>query len=415
LSVQSIDESTGLDHANKACDDETIIISCQNPRQTFAKLCSEFYADQPATIAAVTGTNGKTSVVHFVQQIWSALGYQADMLGTLSGNLTTADPVTLHEMLKDKAGQGTTHLAMEASSHGLDQYRLDGVKLSAAGFTNLSRDHLDYHGDMAGYFKAKSRLFTELLEENASAVINADDDWGQKLIDQVTKPFTYGYKGQDLKLIKVEPLPHGQLIELNYKNETHRLNINLVGEFQILNLLCALGLVLTSGEVDAQKAIATLETIKGARGRLERIADKPIYVDYAHTPDALEHVLNALRPHTQNNLICVFGCGGDRDKGKRPEMGVIASKLADQTIITDDNPRSEDPAAIRTEILAAAPKATEIPDRRAAIRAGINAMQDGDVLLIAGKGHEQGQIFAGRTDPFDDKQEIETYLKEEKL
>ncbi|MGH1398958.1 MAG: UDP-N-acetylmuramoyl-L-alanyl-D-glutamate--2,6-diaminopimelate ligase [Alphaproteobacteria bacterium] len=383
----------------------------ETPRQTFAQLCAQFYTEQPVTITAVTGTNGKTSIVNFTQQIWQALGYNAAMLGTLSGNLTTADPVTLHETLKDKAEQGITHLAMEASSHGLDQYRLDGVKLSAAGFTNLSRDHLDYHGDMEAYFNAKSRLFTELLPSDKPAIINADDEWGQKLIPLCKNPFTYGYAGSDLKLIKTQPLPHGQKIELIYKNETYRTNINLVGEFQTLNLLCALGLVLTSTAVDEAKAIAALETIKGARGRLEAIDSNPIYVDYAHTPDALEHVLNALRPHTQSRLICVFGCGGDRDKGKRSEMGKIAATLADKTIITDDNPRSEDPAAIRAQILSAAPEAQEIPDRHEAIRAAIKDMEQGDVLLIAGKGHEQGQIFATHTDPFDDKTEIQKILK----
>ncbi|MGB0719317.1 MAG: UDP-N-acetylmuramoyl-L-alanyl-D-glutamate--2,6-diaminopimelate ligase, partial [Bdellovibrionales bacterium] len=363
----------------------------------------------------VTGTNGKTSVVHFAKQIWAALGYHAENMGTLSGAMTTPYPVAIHEKLAALADNGVTHLALEASSHGLDQYRLDGVNIKAAGFTNLSRDHLDYHADMDAYLAAKSRLFNGLLGEGDVAVLNADIPEYERLTTQTkARVLSYGRKGEDLKILSITPTETGQDCEFKINNETHRIDINLVGEFQIYNLLCALGLVLSEGGINAEKAVKTLEKITGVRGRLEFVSGHPrgagIYIDYAHTPDALENVLNALRPHTSGNLVCLFGCGGDRDTGKRPQMGDIATRLADRVVITDDNPRSEDPAAIRAAIMAAAPDAREIPDRRKAINHCVSSLQSGDVLLVAGKGHEQGQILAGQTLPFDDVSEVRSSI-----
>jgi len=387
-----------------------------NPRKAFAHMVAQFYPAQPETIVAVTGTNGKTSIVNFVEQIWTQLGYNASSIGTLEGGMTTADPVSLHKKLSESAGQGITHLAMEASSHGLHQYRLDGAKISAAGFTSLSRDHLDYHADMDEYLAAKSRLFTEVMEPNGIAILNADIPEYESLNACITsKKWTYGHNGKDLKILSLTPSTNGQNCEFKIKDETYHLNINLVGEFQIMNALCALGLVLAQDGIDTKKAIQSLENLKGARGRLQHVNGHPtgaaIYVDYAHTPDALEHVLTALRPHTDKNLICLFGCGGDRDTGKRAEMGKIANDLADETIITDDNPRSEDPAAIRAAILSTAPSGKEIANRRDAIHETIKNLSQGDVLVVAGKGHEQGQIFATHTDPFDDVNEAEKAIQ----
>jgi len=404
------------DPSVKPKDDNVKYIYDPNPRKTFAHLVAEFYPDQPETIVAVTGTNGKTSIVNFVEQIWNALGYKAASIGTLQGGMTTSDPVTLHKKLTELKSEGITHLAMEASSHGLHQYRLDGAKVKAAGFTNLSRDHLDYHKSMDDYLAAKSRLFTEVMDGDGIAVLNADSPQFVKLKPEIkSKVWTYGRAGEELKILSVTPTTHGQDCELKILNETYRLNINLVGEFQISNALCALGLVLSQEGVDKESAIHSLENLKGAKGRLELVEGHPsgaaIYVDYAHTPDALEHVLKALRPHTENRLICLFGCGGDRDTGKRAEMGKIASSLADQVIVTDDNPRSENPASIRSAILAAAPQALEIGDRRDSIHQTIQALSQGDILVIAGKGHEQGQTFAYRTDPFDDVTEAQMAIK----
>ena len=400
------------------------LITSDNPRKTFAHLVAQFYPDQPETIVAVTGTNGKTSIVNFVEQIWRSLGYSAASIGTLQGGMTTADPVALHKTLTKLKADGITHLAMEASSHGLHQYRLDGTKIKAAGFTNLSRDHLDYHKDMDDYLAAKSRLFTEVMEQDGIAIINADTPETQKLKPQIkSKIWTYGRAGDDLQILSLEPTTHGQNCELKIINETYRLEINLVGEFQISNALCALALVLSQDgadkEVDKEKAIQSLQNLHGARGRMELVEGHPsgaaIYVDYAHTPDALKNILTALRPHAQNKLICLFGCGGDRDKGKRSEMGKIASDLADKVIITDDNPRSEDPASIRAAILtgaSSAPEITkEIAGRRDAIHQTIKTLKHGDILVIAGKGHEQGQIFADRTDPFDDVTQAKQAIK----
>ncbi len=383
-----------------------------NPRKRLAQLAAEFYGAQPETIAAVTGTNGKTSVVSFTEQLWAAAGYKSTSLGTLKGNLTTPDAVALHENLANQAEGGITHLALEASSHGLDQYRLDGVKVKAAGFTNLTRDHLDYHGDMDTYFRAKARLFAELLPEDGVAVLNADDPVFEHLNDICEErgliTISYGFAGKDLKILELKPTAHGQEMTFAVFGHKKTILLPLVGQFQAMNALCALGLALAQDTENKAVYIEALENIKGAHGRLERVSGHPrasIYVDYAHTPDALENVLNALRPHTQGKLVCLFGCGGDRDKGKRPQMGEVATKLADTVIITDDNPRSEDPSAIRAEILKAAPAALEIEGRRKAIKTAIANLAAGDLLVIAGKGHETGQIFADHVEPFDDVEE----------
>lgn len=397
----------------------TLIVD-DRPRRRFAWLAAAFHGRQPERVAAVTGTNGKTSTVSFVRQIWQALGRSAASLGTLGivapngetpGSLTTPDPVTLHAALADLAGQGVTHLAMEASSHGLDQERLHGVWVAAAGFTNLSHDHLDYHGSMAAYLDAKARLFEEVLEPGGTAVLNLDDPSGRELAERLRDRglLLVGYgRAEDaaLRLRAARPLARGTHLAVEVDGRRFELELPVVGGFQVHNALCALGLVLAEPGVDRPAAVAALGRLRGVRGRLEEVArhvtGAPVFVDYAHTPDALETVLQALRPHTAGQLVVVFGCGGDRDRAKRPEMGAIAARLADRTIVTDDNPRTEAAAPIRAAILAACPGATEIGDRRAAIAVGVEELGEGDVLVIAGKGHETGQIVGDTVHPFDD-------------
>jgi len=398
------------------------MVTDSNPRRAFALLAAAFYNRQPGTIAAVTGTSGKTSTVAFAQQLWHLSSTKTcASIGTLgvrgpgmirSGSLTTPDPVALHAELADLASAGITHLAMEASSHGLDQYRLDGVKVSAAGFTNLSRDHLDYHKDMELYFLAKSRLFSDILPPGGTAVINVDDPYAARLQTickaRGQRVITFGAKGHDITLKSRRLNPGGQDIVIAAGGRDYAITLPLVGEFQAMNALCALGLVMADG-TPAENLIPLLELFRGVAGRLQlvpgHVNGAAVYVDYAHKPAALEAVLTSLRPHTEGKLVCLFGCGGDRDSGKRPMMGTIAARLADAVIVTDDNPRSEDPAAIRAAILDAAPGATEIPGRRDAIRAAVAGLGAGDVLLIAGKGHEKGQIIGGQVEPFDDVEE----------
>ena len=405
------------------------LITDDNPRRAFSLLAAEFYGAQPATIVAVTGTNGKTSTAHFVKQLWKSQVLKAASMGTLgvrgagmvrSWSMTTPDPVSLHAEMADLAAVKITHLALEASSHGLHQYRLDGVKISAAAFTNLTRDHLDYHADMDEYFESKSRLFSEVMPRGSTAVLNADVPEFAAL-EKICKKaghkiISYGLKGTDLKIVKSEALPRGQNLLLEIFGKKHDIVLPLVGGFQVMNALCALGLVLAEDRKQADAYTAALENLEGVPGRLQLVDgvydDIAVYVDYAHTPDALETVLKALRPHTKNKLVCLFGCGGDRDPGKRPMMGAIAARLADRVIVTDDNPRTENPAAIRASILEAATGAQDTPGRREAIRAAIASLKSGDVLVIAGKGHEQGQIFADRTEPFDDTTEAENAIKD---
>lgn len=410
-------------------DSDIVLITDDNPRRKFAFMAAEFYGRQPETIMAVTGTNGKTSTVDFVKQLWKSQGIKAASIGTLgvrapgmirSWSMTTPDTVALHAELADLAAVGVNHLAIEASSHGLHQYRLDGVKIAAAAFTNLSRDHLDYHADMDEYFESKARLFGEIMQPWSTAVLNADVPEFEKLAALCAKAqlsiLSYGHAGRDLKIIDARPAPQGQDLMLEVFGKTYQITLPLVGGFQVMNALCALALVLSENRDKADDYIKALENLEGVPGRLQLVAghsgDAAVYIDYAHTPDALETILKALRPHTRGKLVCLFGCGGDRDVGKRPVMGGIAVKCADRVIVTDDNPRTEDPAAIRAAILKTAKGAREISGRREAIRAAIAELKDGDVLVIAGKGHEQGQVFASRTEPFDDYEESEKAMKE---
>jgi UDP-N-acetylmuramoyl-L-alanyl-D-glutamate--2,6-diaminopimelate ligase len=403
------------------------IIQSDNPRHALSLMAAKFYAQQPDHIVAVTGTNGKTSTVHFTQQLWQARGLKSASLGTLgvrgvglsrAGSMTTPDPVALHGELADLAAAGITHLAMEASSHGLQQCRLDGVLVSAAGFTNLTRDHLDYHATMDEYLAAKTRLFGSLLQPGGTAVLNADIVEFPVLKtlceNRGVRVWGYGHHGLDFKIISRTALPQGQNLELEVLGQRHKITLPLVGEFQAMNALCALGLAMAGN--DDQALVAALEKLHGAPGRLQLVPGHPgeaaVYVDYAHTPDALANILAALRPHTQKRLICLFGCGGDRDPGKRPIMGKIAAHDADLAIITDDNPRNESPEKIRAAIAdGAGPVAKIIDNRRTAIQWAVAQLQDGDVLVVAGKGHEQGQVFADRVDPFDDVDEVKQAIE----
>lgn len=400
------------------------VIRAQNPRHALAKLAAAFYPRQPETIAAITGTDGKTSTAHFLRQIWQALGYQAASVGTLGflgkddvklteGTHTTPDPIKLHQQLQQLATQGYTHIAIEASSHGLDQHRLDGLRLCAAAYTNLSREHLDYHGDMEHYFQAKSRLFAELLPAHSTAVINVEDMYASQLIAiaraQHLEVVEYGEEAKLLRVLSITPRPDGQAVELLIHGKPHHLHIPLVGNFQIYNMLAAMGLAMAGG-YSAEDILPILPTLNAVPGRLQRVAQTAngagIYIDYAHTPAALEKALQALRPHTPGRLLVVFGAGGDRDKTKRPKMGAAAAGLSDAAIITDDNPRHEDPASIRQAILAACPDAEEIADRRQAITHAINMLTPGDNLLVAGKGHETMQIIGDEHVPFNDAEVI---------
>ncbi len=403
-----------------------VVIETENPRLVFAQITAKFYSYQPEFIVAITGSNGKTSTAHFTRQIWQRMNRTAASLGTIgvdapgiinkAGSLTTPDPVTLHNELKELEASGVTHIALEASSHGLDQYRLDGVKIKAAGFSNLTRDHMDYHKTMENYKLAKQRLFSEILENDGVAILNADvpefKEFKQICDDNGKKVLSYGYKGLDINIVKREALPSGQYVELKVLGELYKMEIPLIGEFQLYNALCALGLVLSEkleNPAHHMESVTALEKLQTVRGRLEYAGSKngaAIYVDYAHTPDGLVNVLKALRPHTKGKLHTIIGCGGDRDKGKRPEMGKAANDLADVIIVTDDNPRSEDPAKIRKSALKACPKGIEVADRKKAIIHAVNELKKGDILVITGKGHEQGQIIGNEIIPFDDVEEV---------
>ncbi|QEX21228.1 UDP-N-acetylmuramoyl-L-alanyl-D-glutamate--2,6-diaminopimelate ligase [Hypericibacter adhaerens] len=402
----------------------TPVILDQNPRRRLALLAARFYRKQPKIIAAVTGTSGKTSTAHFARQLWTLLGFRAGSLGTLGvvapghdnpGELTTPDPIELHRLLAELAQGGIDHLAMEASSHGLDQFRLEGVKLKAAAFTNLSHDHLDYHGTLARYFRAKARLFEQLLPANGTAVLNADSDHFELLLaickQRGLATIAFGKAGKDLTLVDQVLLPEGQRLTLEVFGQRMELIFPVAGGFQAYNALTALGLVIGTGSEPAEAA-GKLAQLSGVHGRIELVARHPsgatILVDYSHKPEALRTILAELRPLARNRLVLVFGCGGDRDRAKRPVMGAIAAELADTVIVTDDNPRSEDPAAIRAAILAAAPGAREIGDRALAIRTAVSELEAGDLLVIAGKGHETGQKIGSVTLPFDDAEVART-------
>ncbi|MBL8587535.1 MAG: UDP-N-acetylmuramoyl-L-alanyl-D-glutamate--2,6-diaminopimelate ligase [Methylobacteriaceae bacterium] len=412
--------------AERALDVAPLVVA-PNVRRALSRAASRLYPRQPATIAAVTGTSGKTSVAAFLRQIWLHTGHAAASLGTIGvvapsgaiyGSLTTPDPASLHATLDRLAGEGVTHLAMEASSHGLDQHRLDGVRLAAGAFTNLSRDHLDYHPDLAAYLEAKLRLFRELLAPGQPAVIEADGDHAADVIaacrTRGLSVFTVGARGEGLKLLAAQREGFSTLLTIAHAGRERAVRLPLAGDFQASNALVAAGLALVTG-APADDVFAALERLAGAPGRLERVGERAggiVIVDYAHKPDALDKALAALRPYARRRLIVAFGCGGDRDPGKRPMMGAIAARLADIVIVTDDNPRSEDPAAIRAQILAAAPGAREIGDRRAAIAAGVAMLEEGDVFLVAGKGHEEGQIVGATTLPFSDHEAVATALKD---
>jgi len=393
----------------------------ENPRAALAHFAAAFFVGQPDVVAAVTGTKGKSSIVAFLREIWTALGKPAASLGTVGvigppGAIplshTTPDPVEIHELLAKLKQEGVDHLAIEASSHGLDQHRLDGVKIAACGFTNITRDHMDYHPTFDDYLAAKLRLFTEVVQDGGVAVVNADAAHADRFIAAAKtrdlKLITVGRKGDTIHLDRREDRGGSQDLTLHYGGKIFYVELPQAGDFQASNALVAAGLAIGLGETPA-KVFAALEHLKGAPGRMEKVAfaasGAPIYVDYAHTPDSLEKVLEALRPHTAGRLHVVFGCGGDRDKGKRPLMGAIAARLADDVIVTDDNPRSEDASVIRREILAAAKGAREIGDRAQAIRTAVSDLKTGDVLILAGKGHETGQYIKGEVFPFSDREQ----------
>jgi UDP-N-acetylmuramoyl-L-alanyl-D-glutamate--2,6-diaminopimelate ligase len=405
--------------------DGIAFIKVGNARRALALAAAKLFPRQPEVIAAVTGTSGKTSVAAFTRQIWSVLGEQAASIGTVGlvspkreiyGSLTTPDPVALHRSLEELCAEGVTHLAMEASSHGLDQNRLDGVRVAAGGFTNLSRDHLDYHPTLDAYLAAKLRLFSDLVVPGGAAVVAADHPYAEA-VTAVAKRLrlrllTVGRRGQGIRLIDNGIDGFAQRLKLEYTGTVYSVRLPLPGLFQVENALVAAGLVIATGGEPAA-TFTSLATLKGAKGRLELVGESngaPIFVDYAHKPDALAKALEVLRPYTARQLVVVFGCGGDRDAGKRPMMGAIAAQLADRVVVTDDNPRSEDPAKIRAAILAAAPGAIEIGDRREAIATSIAQLDRGDVLLIAGKGHETGQIIGKQVLPFSDHEAVATAL-----
>jgi len=402
----------------EAAVEGAVHIPAAEPRRAFARLAAKFFQPFPQTIVAVTGTNGKTSSVELVRQLWRMAGHRSASIGTLgvttadeqvTTGLTTPDIVTFLSNMAGLERMGISHAAFEASSHGLSQYRTEGLPVQAAAFTNFSRDHLDYHETMEAYFEAKMRLFEDVLEPGATAVVWADDPKSDEVIARCKarglKVLSVGAKGETLTLLKRETTQLGQKLTVEAEGRVHNVALALIGAYQAANALTAAGLAIATGS-EVAATLANLGRVQPVRGRLERAvisrAGAPVYVDYAHTPDAIESAIAALRPHTKGRLIIVFGAGGDRDKGKRAEMGAVAARLADKLIVTDDNPRSEDPAAIRRAILEGAPGAEEVAGRREAIRAAIRLAGPDDLILLAGKGHEQGQIVADRVLPFDD-------------
>lgn len=393
------------------------VVTDEEPRRRLSQMAARFYARQPKIVAGVTGTNGKSSTAHFTAQLWEMAGYSSASLGTLgvigrdfSAPLshTTPEPVTLHQTLDAAAAAGVTHLAMEVSSHGLAQYRADGVRFAIAAFTNITQDHLDYHADFATYRRAKFRLFTELLPDNGVAIVNRSDGHADDLIAAVKKRriacITVGKGEADLRIEKLMSEPEGLRLSVRAEETLHHVNLPLVGAFQAENALTAAGIVMAAGG-DKIETLRNLEKLRPIPGRMERVAEAgggAIYVDYAHTPDAVMRALEGLRPHVAGQLIAIIGAGGDRDRNKRKLMGEAAARGADQVIVTDDNPRTEDPAAIRSAVMSGCPGAMEIGGRAAAIAAGVRALTPGDVLLIAGKGHEDGQTIGVKTVPFND-------------
>ncbi|MBO6893540.1 MAG: UDP-N-acetylmuramoyl-L-alanyl-D-glutamate--2,6-diaminopimelate ligase [Roseibium sp.] len=405
-----------------ACPAGVVVIGADEPRRDLAKMAARFYGAQPDTIVAVTGTAGKTSVAHFVRQIFQSAGHPAASLGTLGtikpdgesyGGLTTPDPVALQKELAELEGEGINHAAMEASSHGLDQYRLDGVRLTAAAFTNLGRDHMDYHATIEEYLQAKLRLFKDLLPAGGTVVVDPGEKYSERVLEVAAARglpvFTVGETGADLKLTGLKPDGAGQIMTLQTARGEYKVTLPLIGKFQVSNALIAAGLAIAAG-IDSGAALRALENLKGAPGRLE-LAGKTgngglVFVDYAHKPDALDNALAALQPFAGGKLSVVIGAGGDRDPGKRALMGEAAARRADLVIVTDDNPRSEDPAAIRKAVLGGAPGALEIGDRFEAIAEGVRRLNSGDILCVAGKGHETGQIVGDTVIPFSDHEAV---------
>jgi UDP-N-acetylmuramoyl-L-alanyl-D-glutamate--2,6-diaminopimelate ligase len=407
------------------------VIRVDEPRRVLAIAAARLHQPAPGVIAAVTGTSGKTSVAAFLRQIWVHGGLKAASVGTIGivtpdyetyGSLTTPDPVDLAKSLQKLASEHVTHVAIEASSHGLDQHRLDGLQLAAAAFTNLSLDHLDYHPTFEAYFDAKMRLFEALLEPGQPAVIDVDTYYGQEAARRARlrglDVRTVGVRGRDFSITNIALDGFAQVVTVATASGSREIRLPLLGTFQVSNALIAAGLAHATG-VELDTALGALETLQGAPGRLELVGTTatggPVFIDYSHKPDALEKAIQALRPFTQGRLVVVFGCGGDRDAGKRPIMGAISARLADVTIVTDDNPRSEVPAEIRRQILVSAPDALEIGDRAEAIRHGVKMLQAGDILMIAGKGHETGQIIGDRVLPFSDRQEAIAAIEETRI
>ncbi|MBV8512562.1 MAG: UDP-N-acetylmuramoyl-L-alanyl-D-glutamate--2,6-diaminopimelate ligase, partial [Xanthobacteraceae bacterium] len=398
--------------------DDVAFVHVRNVREALARTAANFFPRQPATIAAITGTSGKTSVAAFTRQIWSALGYSAASVGTIGvvapdgavyGSLTTPDPLELHQTLDRLSSDGVTHLAIEASSHGLHQHRLDGLRVKVGAFTNITRDHLDYHQTLDAYLRAKLLIYERLVQPDGAAVIDVDHEHADAMVAAARarglEIFTVGRNGTSVTLLETRIDGFAQIMRVANGGREYQVRLPLVGDFQVENALVAAGIALATGD-DAPAVFAALASLEGAKGRLELVGERrgaPVFVDYAHKPDALAKALEALRPYTKRRLVVVLGAGGDRDQGKRPIMGAIAIEKADRVIVTDDNPRSEDPAAIRTAILAAAPGALEIGDRGAAIAQAVADLEPGDVLLIAGKGHETGQIVGNKVLPFSDQ------------
>lgn len=417
-----------------AVPENVCLLKSSNPRQIFSLIASKYYEQQPEVIAAVTGTNGKTSVVHFCREIWKILGKHAASVGTVgiedsegkveferSNFLTTPDPVKLRKIISQLAERGVSHLAFEASSHGLHQYRPDGLKIKIGAFTNLSRDHLDYHGNFENYLNAKMRLFSEVMEEKGVAVLNADIEQFEQLekacYDKGHTVFSYGRYNRKRKnyidIFDIINTSDGQQMSFEVMGKVYNINTSLIGEFQAFNMLCAMAVVIASG-ANIDEAAFALEEVPCVPGRMQRVtepgADFDVIVDYSHTPDALEKALSVLKPLTKGNLWVVFGCGGDRDNGKRPMMGEVAAKIADKVVVTDDNPRNEDPELIRKEILVAVPDAIEIDGRKKAIEYAVSNMQKGDMLLVAGKGHEKTQMIGEQVLPFDDVEVAKEFI-----
>jgi len=411
----------------RSLPDDVAFVRVDNARRALAYAAAKIYPRQPQCIAAVTGTSGKTSVAAFTRQIWSTLGHRAASIGTIGvvsprgetyGSLTTPDPVVLHRSLQELADDSVTHLAIEASSHGLDQFRLDGLRIAVGAFTNITRDHLDYHLSFEAYFAAKLRLFGELIGPGGTAVVDVDHEHADTVVAAAKARglsiMRVGRAETDIRLVDARIDGFSQALRIAHDGKEFKVRLPLVGAFQVENALVAAGIAIATGG-DADAVFAALADLQGAKGRLELVGQKrgaPIFVDYAHKPDALAKALEALRPYATGRLVVAFGAGGDRDRGKRPLMGAVAAAKADRVVVTDDNPRSEDAAAIRAAILAAAPGAGEIGDRREAIRAAIAELNSGDVLLIAGKGHETGQIIGDRIVPFSDHEAVAAALKE---